>query len=56
MFVYQAFSTIAVGIALINWGGVLLQPPRSVARFGAMCEATAATVVAVLLLVAIAIN
>ena len=56
MFIYQAMLTIAVGVALIQWGGVLLQPPRSRSRFGATCEATAATVVAVALLVAIAIN
>ena len=56
MFIYEAFSTIAVGIALIQWGGVLLQPPRSRSRFGATCEAAAATVVAAVLLVAIAIN
>ena len=56
MFIYEAFSTIAVGIALIQWGGVLLQPPRTPARFDAQVDAAAATVVAAVLLVAIAIN
>ena len=41
MFIYQAMLTIAVGVALIPWGGVLLQPPRSTARFGAQLEAIA---------------
>lgn len=56
MFVYEMLLTGATGVALIQWGGVLLQPPRSRSRFGATCEATAATVVAAALLVAIAIN
>jgi len=56
MYVYEMLLTGATGIALIQWGGVLLQPPRTAARFGAQLEATAATVVAVVLLVAIAIN
>jgi len=56
MFVYEILCTGAIGIALLQWGGVLLQPPRSRSRFGATCEAAAATTVAVALLVAIAIN
>ena len=56
MFVYEILCTGAVGVSLIQWGGVLLQPPRSRSRFGATCEATAATGVAAVLLVAIAIN
>ena len=56
MFVYEMLLTGATGVALILWGGVLLQPPRSTARFGAQLEAAAATVVAASLLMAIAIN
>jgi len=56
MFIYEMLLTGATGVALLQWLGVLLQPPRSMSRFGAMLEATTATTVAVALLVAIAIN